>query len=534
MVKRTAKKWIRSEADERAIAAGCYFEPAAGKHACDFFERYCVHSRGAWAGQPFKLLPWQRNDFLMPLFGWRRADGLPRFQKANLWCSKKTGKSTMAAGLANYFICAGGRRSEVFGAAFTREQASIVYREAAAMAKASPQLARRLTSVDSKKRVLCRATDSFYQALAAEAGAVEGLIASLVIFDELHIQKTRVLWDALRYACDSSPGSLLLSISTVGVADQKSIWWEEFQYSKGVLDGTIHDISTFALIYQADEACKDDTEMAGKPSQWRKACPSLGVTVPVDKYKDAYTEARQSPGKWNNYLRYKLNIPTSQFSRIIDMDKWQACCGEVPDLSGEMCYGGLDLASSEDLAAFVLYFPRPDGVDYVKSWFWLPEATIEKRRQKGHHMYQQWVEAGWITVTPGEEIDHDVIAQTIVEAINTYHVDEIGYDAWNAANVAKKVELEGGVMVKVSQTMSGLALGTKHLLEEINRGGFRQESPVLTGMAGNVAAVEDHAGNQRPAKDESADKIDGIVALIMAVGRAMLAPQIEDIGPLFL
>lgn len=520
-------------ADEHAQSEGCYFEESKGKHACDFFEKYLRHTMGQWAGQPFALLDWQR-DFLMRLFGWRRESGLPRYNRAIVFVAKKNGKSTLAAGLVTYYLLCGGERAEIYGAAYTREQSSIIYREAKAMCHSSPALHRHLRPLESRKRIVNETTDSFYQALAGEAGPVEGINPVLVVFDELHVQKTRVLWDALRYGSDAREDSLLLSISTVGVADQTSIWWEQYEYAKGILDGSIQDSGCLAFIAQADEACRDDVEIAGQEEQWRKANPSLGVTVRIDKFQDAYQEARNSPAKWNNFCRYKLNVPTQQWSRAINMQDWRKCCGSLPDLAGQWCFGGLDLGSSDDLTALALWFPRVDGPDCVLMRFWLPEATVTKREQKGHQFYRNWAREGWLTTTPGETVDHEILIRDICRLAAQYRIEEIAYDPWTASHLVQRLETEGIICVKIAQAMASLAGPTRTFLERVTRTDFLQESPILTWCAANLATIDDPSGNMRPAKDKSSDKIDGIVAAIMACGRASLAPTEDDSGPVFL
>lgn len=519
--------------DSPTIPEGCYFDEAKGKHVCDFFGKYLRHSMGRWAGQPFALLGWQR-DMLMELFGWRRESGLPRYNRAIVFVAKKNGKSTLAAGLVAYYLLCGGERAEVYGAAYTREQSSIIYREAKAMCHSSPALHRHLRPLESRKRILNESTDSFYQALAGESGPVEGINPVFIVFDELHIQKTRVLWDALRYASDAREDSMLLSISTVGVADQTSIWWEQYQYARGLIDGSISDPACFAFIAQADEACRDDVELAGQEEQWKKANPSYGQTVREDKFRDAYQEAKNDSAKWNSFCRYKLNVPTQQWSKAINMDDWRHCCGQLPELAQEWCFGGLDLGSSDDLTALALWFPRDAKPDYLLMRFWLPEATISKRAGKGHQFYDNWRREGWLTVTPGETVDHEVVIRDIVKLANDYRIEEIAYDPWTASHLVAKLEQEGLVMVKIAQSMASLAGPTKSFLERVICRDFVQESPILTWCASNVAVIDDPAGNVRPAKDKSSDKIDGIVAAIMAHGRASLAPKYDDSGPVFL
>ena len=523
-------KWIRpGDADERALLAGYYFDVEAGKHAVEFFQRFLFHTMGQWAGQPFKLLPWQRDDVIMPLFGWMRPDGNRRFAKGDIFVAKKQGKSTLSAGIACYFLTMGGDRTEVFGLAHTRDQAGIIYREAAAMVRSSPELAKRLKVRDSQKRIMYPDKQSFYVAVAGENNArgIEGINPNLILFDEIHVQRSRALYDALTYASSARANSLMLSVSTVGVADSTTIWWEQYEYARGVIDGSKTDHTRFAYITQADEECKDDKKLRNDPRQWRKAMPSLGVTVTEDKVRDAVAEAENSPAKLNNLLRYLFNVPTAQVTRVVPMESWDECLiTDEPRLDGRPCYGGLDVASSEDLTAYVLYWP-PDGDEpgYLKSWFWCPEAKIRQREHKQLAHYGQWVKSGELLETDGNRIDHAAVSAVIRETCQEYDVREIGFDQWNADAVANPLISEGVKLVSVSQSYAGMSTGTKALLDAIAAKGIAHDgNAVMRWCLANCAAdTRDEA--IRFSKQKSADKIDGAVAAAIAFGRALAGQE---------
>lgn len=271
-------QWIKSPSDEHAASMGYRFDEAAANIWVNFFQGILVHTRGELAGQPFTLLDWQRDDVIMPLFGWRhRETGLRRFRKGSIWIPKKNGKSTLAGAIVNAFLHLSGERAECYGFAHTAKQAAIVFREAAAFAEKSAFLSQNSKVVESRNRILVPYNGSFYEAREGEAGsrASEGINPVLVIFDELHVQRSRELFDSLTYACAAQREALVLSISTVGVADETTIWWEQYDYSHKIIKGEIFDHSFFAYIAQADEACKDDIEMLLDPVQQRKANPSL-------------------------------------------------------------------------------------------------------------------------------------------------------------------------------------------------------------------------------------------------------------------
>lgn len=527
-------EWIRTEADERAVLDGCWFDLRAAERAVQFFEEWIVHTMGSLRGKPFKLLGWQKQDVIMPLFGWKRDRQRPklrRYAKGDLFVAKKQGKSTLCGGIANYFLLRGGARAEVYGVAHTREQAGIIYREAAAMARRSPKLRKRLKVIDSTKRIIYAETDSFYHALAGENNArgVEGINPLLILFDEIHVQRSREFYDALAYASAARENSLMLSVSTVGVEDHTTIWWEQYQYARGILSGAIHDNARFAYIAQADDDCKTDKAKRADPVQWRKAMPSLGHTVTEEKVAEAVREAENAPAKLNNLLRYVFNIPTAQVECVIPMDKWNALQwrGELPDLKGRTCYGGLDAASKEDLTAFVLYFP-PIGDEergWLRSWFWCPEEKVREREQRQMFHYTNWVRDGWLFTTPGARIEHGTILEFIEQAEADYQIEMLAFDKWNADAIVGPLEMNGWPVVDIAQTFDGLSSYCNDFLTAISKGLFWHDgNPVMSWCCANTAA-ETLEDKLRFSKKKSPEKIDGAIAAAMAVGRAMLQPE---------
>lgn len=512
--------WIKSESDERAVLEGCKFDIDAARHVCNFFERYLRVTIGE--DRPFKLLDWQKFDILMPLYGWKRPDGRRRYTKGDVFVAKKNGKSTICGGLVLYALLTGGSRAQVFGVAHSREQAAIIYDEAASMARNAPQITSMLRPLDSKKRIVYPETSSFYQALAGENGSrsAEGINPSLIVMDEIHVQRSRELYDALTYASIARQDGLMLSVSTVGVADQTTIWWEQYTYAKGILSGDITDWSRFAYIAQADEECKTSPEMRMDPRQWEKANPSLGVTVLPEKVRDAVVEAENSPAKMNNLLRYIFNIPTAQVDKVVPVELWKKCETVLPNLKGRRCYGGLDMASHEDISAFVLYFPAEDGEKaYVLCWLWCPEEKVRQREAKQQAFYRVWVDDGDLLETEGNRIDPAPIEATIRQAFDDYQLEEVGFDPWNADSVVNPLVNEGYAVVQVPQTLVGMSSGTQGILDEIAEEKIWHDgNKVMTWCLSNCAA-NTKADAIKFDKDKSADKIDGAVALAIAKGR---------------
>ena len=521
--------WVRSDQDEAAMKEGCYFDLNTAEMIRVFFQQYLHHTMGDHAGQAFTLLPWQ-EEVLSTLFGWKRPDGTMRFKKGWIWTAKKQGKSTLSAGLCLWYLLTAGKRAEVYGVAHTRDQAGIIYREAAAMVKASTAIGNKLRVLDSKKRILHPTNGSFYQALAGEANArgIEGVNPNLILFDEIHAQRSRVLYDALAYASAARRNSMLLSVSTVGVADRSLIWWEGYEYTRNLLEGTITDPYTYGYLRQADEECGESFDACGEPEQWYKAMPSLGITVTEETIRQHYIEAKNSPAKQNAFRRYLLNIPTAAVERVVPMHQWHKCEMERPDLAGRECFAGLDLASHEDLSALVFYYPptEHDQRAFVLPKFFCPRDKIKEREKAGMAFYRAWADAGWLEEAGQARVDHETIKATIRDACELFNVMEIGFDPWGADGVVNELIDEGVPLVAVSQTLAGMTPGTRALLDDISETRiYHDGNEVLSWCLANCTADEKAGGAIRFNKHKSADKIDGAVALAMARGRALASTQ---------
>ena len=538
------QEWIKSEADERAALAGYWFDLPEAQRWVDLIEKVFVHTMNGpcvRAGDPYKLLDWQKL-VLMQLKGWKRDRSKPhlrRYKKGDVFIGKKQGKSSFGGVLADTELLTGGPRTEVYGVAHTREQASIIYREAEAQATKAPQLRKRLKVLDSTKRIIYKETNSFYAVLAGENGArsVEGVIPRLILFDEIHVQRDRKFYDALAHACIASENSLFLSLSTVGVADETTIWWEQYEYAKGILSGTITDHERFAYIAQADEDCIRDPVNRMDPEQWRKAMPALNITVPEENVRAAVVEAENSPAKMNALLRYIFNIPTAQVDRVIPLDKWALCKwdserGEFPELLGRVCYGGLDVASSEDLTAVVLYFPplADEERGYLKTYFWCPEAKIRERELKHLAHYANWLNAGWLQKTGGARIDHATILRFLQECTEKYRLKEVGYDKWNADAIVNPMDAEyPEMMVNIEQSFTGMAGPSKTFMDHIIEGKLWHDGNlVMTWCCENASAETYDADTWKFSKKTSKEKVDGVIAGAMAVHRGSLGGAEDD------
>lgn len=479
------------------------------------------HTKGEWAGKPFVLEPWQRDEVFVPLLATTNGDGLRQYRTAYVEIPRKNGKSEMAAALALYLLVADGEPgAEIYSAAAGRDQATLVFNVAAQMVRQDPLLNKRLKIIDSQKRIIYPKTSSFYRAVCSEVAGLHGLNASGIIFDELHVQPNRELWDVLATSTGARRQPLTFAITTAGY-DRNSICWELHDYALKVRDGILDDPTFLPVIYAAPEDA-DWTD----PKVWAAANPNLGVCLKEEYLQQECAKAQETPAYENTFRRLHLNQWTEQETRWMAMEKWDACevLIDPAHLKGKQCYAGLDLASTTDIAAFVLVFPPQDGLDEyaVLPFFFVPEEGMRARVKRDRVPYDVWHKQGFIFATPGETIDYDFINNQIQEARKKYVFKEIEYDQWNAEMLMQRLEKRGFKGIKNNQQFGQIAVPTKELMtlvlkREIAHGG----NPVLRWMASNLVVKQNPDGNVKPDKSKSTEKIDGMVALIMGLDRAI-------------
>lgn len=499
--------------------AGEWFDERAATIAERFFERMLVHIEGPLAGQPFVLEPWQRR-IVREVFGRKQANGLRRYRKLYLEVPRGNGKSTFAAGLALYLLAVDGEHSaKVYSAAADKPQAAIVFETAEKMVQASPLLARNIRAYRNKT-MEHRETGSRYIVLSSDAYTKHGLNPSGIVFDELHAQPNRELYDVLNTAMGKRAQPLMVMITTAGY-DRNSICWEQHEYARQVAAGLIEDPTYYAAIYAAGE--QDDWT---SPATWAKANPNYGVSVREEFLRQECRAALESPAYQNTFRRLYLNQWTQQETRWIDMTAWDRCAAPLPDLAGRPCFAGLDLASTTDIAALALVFPpqmKGEPV-YVLPYFWIPADNMVERERRDRVPYAAWVRQGLIEATPGNVIDYGYIRACINALAETYEIREMAFDLWNATQLSVELAGDGIAMVEMRQGFASLSAPSKELLRLVLSGGLAHGgNPVLRWMADNVTARQDPAGNVKPDKAKSAGRIDGIAACVMGVGRAMVA-----------
>ncbi|GKU31459.1 terminase large subunit [Clostridium folliculivorans] len=479
------------------------------------------HTKGVWHGVPFDLLPWQ-DKIITDIFGTVKDNGFRQYNTAYVEIPKKNGKSEIAAAIALYLTCADSEwGAEVYGCAADRQQASIVFDVAVDMVDQCPALKKRIKPIISQKRLVYMPLGSFYQVLSSEAFSKHGLNVHGVIFDELHAQPSRELYDVMtKGSGDARMQPLFFLITTAGT-DRNSICYEVHQKADDILRGKKFDPTFYPVIY----GIKDEDNWSLEEN-WYKANPSLGHTIPIEKVRDAFNSAKENPAEENIFRQLRLNQWVKQSVRWMPMDIWEKCsfAVDIDKLRGRECYGGLDLSSSNDITAFVLIFPptADDDKYYVLPFFWIPEENLKLRVRRDHVPYDVWAKQGFLKTTEGNVIHYGFIEKFIEELGKQYNIKQIAFDRWGAVQMVQNLEGLGFTVVPFGQGYKDMSPPTKELMKltlenKIAHGGH----PVLSWMMDNVYVRTDPAGNIKPDKEKSTEKIDGIVALIMALDRSI-------------
>lgn len=496
-------------------------------------------AEGEFSGQPFLLQPWQQ--FIVgSLFGWKGEDGFRRFRNAYVEVGKGNGKSPMAAGIGLYMLCADGEASaECYSAATTKDQASILFRDAARMVEASPALRSRIASSGGTKvqNLAHISSGSFFRPVSSEHRGLDGKRVHFAAIDELHEHPSSIVVDKMRAGTKGRRQALVFRITNSGF-DRATVCFAEHEYSRKLVERQREDDSWFSYVCGLDEADEWTDERV-----WPKANPNLGVSIPVKYLREQVTEAQGMPSKQNIVKRLNFCVWTNQENAAIRIEDWNACASpdgsEVTDprslvdqmreqLRGRHCFLGLDLSSSNDLTAAVKVFPpESEGQPYIAlADFWLPEENIKARMAEARAPYDLWVRDGWIRTTPGDVIDYRSIEAVILEDCEFFDVREIAFDPYLATSVSNDLQAAGIAperLVKFLQRFEMFAQPTKELLDVLipKRMFAHLGNPVLSFNAGNLIVLENNNGDRRPVKKRDYGKVDGLVAALIGLGRCI-------------
>lgn len=522
---------LKNYKPSRFMLPTSHYDKAKADRAVKFIENLC-HTKGKWAGKRFWLLPWQ-EQLIRDIFGIVKPDGYRQFRTAFVEICKKVGKSELAAAVALYLLYADNEPSaEVYGAAADRQQASIVFDVARQMVEMSPALLKRSKLMTATKRIVNYGNSGYYQVLSAEVGGKHGFSVSGLVFDEIHTQPNRQLYDVLtKGSSDARQNPLHFIITTAGT-DRHSIAYELHTKAVDILEGRRVDPTFYPVVY----GLKDDEDWEDE-ANWYKVNPSLGYTVDIERLRDAYREAKQNPADEVTFKWLRLNMWVSSAVAWIPDAIFMKGNEEIDlaSLKGRDCYGGLDLSSTGDITALVLMFPPRDADEkyILLPFFWVPEETIPQRVKAASVPYDIWERQGYLLSTEGNVIHYDFIEKFINDLAEKYHIVEIAVDRWNATQMIQNLEGDGFTMVPFGQGFASMSGPTKDfyrlLMEgQIIHGGH----PVLRWMAGNVVVDTDPAGNIKVTKAKSKEKIDGIVASIMALDRC-IRNQTEPQGSVY-
>lgn len=472
-------------------------------------------------GAAFELLPWQEK-IIRDVFGTVKENGYRQYNTAYVEIPKKNGKSELAAGVALYMTCGDNEwGAEVYGCASDRQQASIVFDVAVDMVDQCPALKKRIKPVMSVKRLVYQPTNSFYQVLSAEAYTKHGLNVHAVIFDELHSQPNRELFDVMtKGSGDARTQPLFFLITTAGT-DRHSVCFEQHQKAEDIILGRKIDDTFYPVIYGASD--EDDWT---SEKVWYDANPSLGYTIDIEKVRNACMSAMDNLAEENIFRQLRLNQWVKQSTRWMQMEKWDACGFPVDEreLLGRECFGGLDLSSTTDITALVLVFPpRAEDEKYILlPFFWIPEENMRLRVRRDHVPYDVWEQQGFLKTTEGNVIHYGFIERFIEELGTRYNIREIAFDRWGAVQMVQNLEGLGFTVVPFGQGFKDMSPPSKELMkltleQRLAHGGH----PVLRWMMDNIFVRTDPAGNIKPDKEKSTEKIDGAVATVMALDRAI-------------
>ena len=496
-----------------------YFDKKSAKRACDFIETFCKHTKGALAGERFILEDWQR-EIISAIFGWKSKEtNLRKFRQCFIFIPRKNGKTTMMVGIALYMLFSDGEKgAEIVSAAADKEQARLSFSIAKQMVLQEPNLIKRAGTY--RDSITYDKVGSYYKVISADADTKHGLNLSCCLLDEIHSHKNRDLYDVLLTSMGARKEPLMLGITTAGAGNQKDhISRELYDYSKKLIDGSIEDDSFLGIVYEADEGDDIFSEEV-----WKKANPGYGSIVTKEYMHQQAIKAKNEPSFENTWRRLHLNQWVANETRWISDEKWMLCDGEVTEsnLRGKVCYAGLDLASTRDVTCLALLFPDDEGGYDIINYSFIPENNAKRRSERDKVNYDKWEREGYIIYTPGDVCDYNYIKQKIRDLSEMFDIQIVAYDRWNASQIVIDLTEEGCPMIPVGQGYKTMSPSTKEFETLIISGKVRHGgNPVLRWMMSNVVLTFDAAANVKVDKSKSNEKVDGVIACLMALSEAM-------------
>lgn len=510
---------VERRLDERLKKDGWWFDRQEAERVCFFFERYLRHSKGEWFGKPLHLEDWQRR-YLRRKFGWRRPDGTRRYRRSVAFVPRKNGKSTIAAGEELYHLTADGEPgAQVYSTASNREQASQVFDEAKSMVNASPELSEMLTVY--KDSIFYQPMLSRLQAISSKPGSKHGFNPHAVVVDEVHALPSRELYDVMTTGFAARRQPMETVISTAG-DDIGSFGFELWEYACKLRDGVLEDPEALAMVYAADP----DADWMSEEI-WRATNPNFGVSVKADFLRGELKKAQGMPGRVAAFKQLYLNIWAQALKAWLDVQRWKKCprVAWLPERYHRRdCYVGLDLSRTTALTAAAYVFPNDDGTADAFFRFWCPESHVDTRVRRDQVRYDAWIQEGHLLTTPGNVVDYGFIRRQLQDLKRVVRIKEVVYDRWMAAMLVQQLQDEDGLtMVEHGQGFRDMSPACKELERALLSDLIRHDgNPIMDWMVSNVIVDTDAAENIKLNKEKSRDRIDGVVALVMALQRATL------------
>lgn len=520
--------WAVRAWDAAAGVTGNWFDHDLAEYvATVLWTSLFFHTEGRWAGKPFVLAKWQ-EIIVRLLVGWKNAEGFRHFRRLILWIARKNGKSEFLAALGLlFFVCDGEKGGQGYNFARNEKQGSVIYKKMRAMIAMSPKL-RGAMHKPTKRTFYHPELNAVWELLPGNAEGKHGLSASVIIGDEAHECVDDTLYNTLHQSTAARDQPIELIASTAGHRGRR--WgWKLYEECEQILDGRLHQATTLAVIFAADKDATLEDDQA-----LRDANPNLGISPKLEYLLEERGKARENPRLENDFRRYHLNQWTDQVTRWIPLPKWDACATRKAwnkadweafreTLRGRACFAALDLSSVRDVTALVYLFPPSEDDPHWRLYFrfFVPEESAEERTRTDRVEYERWVREGAMEATPGNVVDQDAVKKAVLEDGEFFKILQLGVDPWNATKLNAELLDEGVPVINMRQGIPTLGGPSKEFermvfAAELDHGGH----PVARWMVGNAAIRFDSNGNFKPDKEKSSEKIDGVVAMVMAVGLA--------------